>query len=431
MISEQIKMRNFGAIKEFDLDLKKNFVVLFGKNNIGKSYALSVVYLVLKHLLDLEADPITQRDIETDLKNYFKEKKISSEEISEILAPVVDNFRESLEESFYNTFDDLDKIISRFSTEKPSVTVMKNQGELTLEVQEQRLVLKKFLPITDTIVEVDQFWEQELYPVLGKPLFFLYDEYIGQAKRETSLMFFPASRSGLYQGLNAFSQIMVELSKSRRFLTKKLELPSISEPVSDYFLGLSLMQTRKPNKDNAILNIVNEIEQTIIKGEVIFDEASKKIFYKPQQTDLVLDVSLTSSMVSELSPIICYLKYVVAFADSKSIIFIEEPEAHLHPETQVLLMEIFAKLIKANVRIIMTSHSDYMFNKMNNLILEGKFDIASLQAIVFKETSNGGTIAKEIPTDSLGIDDENFLEIAENLFNEKLELIEKLNDETS
>jgi hypothetical protein len=54
-----------------------------------------------------------------------------------------------------------------------------------------------------------------------------------------------------------------------------------------------------------------------------------------------------------------------------------------------------------------------------------------LQAIVFKETSKGGTIAKEIPADSLGIDDENFLEIAEKLFNEKLELIEKLNDENS
>jgi predicted ATPase len=74
-------------------------------------------------------------------------------------------------------------------------------------------------------------------------------------------------------------------------------------------------------------------------------------------------------------------------------------------------MEIFAKLIKANVKIIMTSHSDYMFNKMNNLILERQLDIASLQAIVFKETSNGDTIAKEIPTDLLGIDDENFLEI--------------------
>jgi len=428
----QIKIKNFGPIKEFGLDLKKDFVVIFGKNNIGKSYAVSVVYLVLKHLLDMEADSMTQKEIQTNLKKCLIEQKISTEEIKEIFAPIVDDFREILEESFYNTFGKLDEIISRFSTEKPSVTVIKNRGELTLEVQEKRLLLKTFLPLTDNVVALNTFFkvrlEEERY--LGEPLFFLYDEYIGKAKRETSLFFCPASRTGLYQGLNAFSQIMVELSKSRRFVTKKFELPHISEPVSDYFLGLSNIQPRRHKKNNAILNIVHEIEQTIIKGEVIFDETTQKIFYKPQEMDLVLDISFTSSMVSELSPIVCYLKYVVAFTDSKSIIFIEEPEAHLHPETQVQLMEIFAKLVHANVKIIMTSHSDYMFNKMNNLILEGKIDIASTQAIVFKETP-AGSIAKEIPTDSLGIDDDNFMEIAEKLFNEKLELVENLNDGAS
>jgi hypothetical protein len=52
-------------------------------------------------------------------------------------------------------------------------------------------------------------------------------------------------------------------------------------------------------------------------------------------------------------------------------------------------------------------------------------NIVSTQAVVFKETP-AGSIAKEIPTDSLGIDDENFWEIAEKLFNEKLELVENL-----
>jgi len=48
--------------------------------------------------------------------------------------------------------------------------------------------------------------------------------------------------------------------------------------------------------------------------------------------------------------------------------------------------------------------------------------LASTQAIVFKETP----AQKEIPTDLLGIDDEKLLEIAEKLFNEKLELVENL-----
>jgi len=53
--------------------------------------------------------------------------------------------------------------------------------------------------------------------------------------------------------------------------------------------------------------------------------------------------------------------------------------------------------------------------------------LSSSQAIIFKEMQTG-TIAKEITQDSLGIDDENFVEITERLFNEKIELVEKYND---
>ena len=54
----------------------------------------------------------------------------------------------------------------------------------------------------------------------------------------------------------------------------------------------------------------------------------------------------------------------------------------------------------------------------------------NIQATVIKETPDG-SIAKEVPIDKLGIDDENFLEIAEEIFNEKLALMDKFNDEGS
>jgi predicted ATPase len=405
------------------------------------------------------------------LKKLLKEQELEEikESFGHMLFPLFQELLEEIEESFYNTFDNM---TNQFSKEIPSVTFKKGLDKFTMEIQEQELVpqttnivaeidslfrkyRQKFydealteddeeLQIeddTDTIAEIDddklrKQRQQTLYEelradidrVLEQALFFLDDEYLCKAKK--SLIFLPASRSGLYQGLNSLSQIVVELSKSRRYASKKLELPNISEPCSDYFLGLSSLQPRNLKNDNPILGIVNEIEQTILKGEVIFDEATKKMFYKPHQTDLVLDISATSSMVSELSSIVCYLKYQVAEANSKSIIFIEEPEANLHPEAQVQLMEIFAKLVKANVKIVITSHSDYLFNKLNNLILEGKIDTASIQATVLKETPQG-SIAKDVPIDKLGIDDENFLEIAEDIFNEKLAAIEKLNDEDS
>jgi len=36
-----IQLNNFGPIKEFNFDLSKDLTIIFGKNNIGKSYAIS------------------------------------------------------------------------------------------------------------------------------------------------------------------------------------------------------------------------------------------------------------------------------------------------------------------------------------------------------------------------------------------------------
>ncbi|NJL60251.1 MAG: ATP-binding protein [Desulfobacteraceae bacterium] len=37
-------------MKDFEIDLSKDFSIIYGKNNIGKSYAVSVVYLILKKI---------------------------------------------------------------------------------------------------------------------------------------------------------------------------------------------------------------------------------------------------------------------------------------------------------------------------------------------------------------------------------------------
>jgi len=440
----QIKIRNFGPIKAFDFELEKNLIAIFGKNNIGKSYATTIVYLILKNLFNLEKielnsfpmDSILVRLIE-NFKRVFEEKGEINQEIAKIVGYLVQKpLVKDIQDSFYATFEDINSIISQFSQKETSIVIATDMGDLILAIKEGKLVVKDFL-LTASNEEnglinnfIKSFNEQSKttdFDMSANVMLSSMYNHFCLLNDKISVYYLPSSRSGLYKALSSFSQIFFELSKSRRFLSKKIEIPSLSEVVSDYLVGLSNAKIRKTNTNNPILSIVDEIEKNILKGDVIFDKDTQKIFYKPQQTDLVLDISLASSMVSELSPIVCYLKYLVAFSSENALIFIEEPEAHLHPETQILLMEIFAKLVKSNVKIVMTSHSNYMFNKMNNLILEGKIETASTQSIVLTET-NEGSIAKSIDVDELGIDDENFIDATEELFNEKMALIDKLND---
>jgi len=112
--------------------------------------------------------------------------------------------------------------------------------------------------------------------------------------------------------------------------------------------------------------------------------------------------------------------------ESKSLLFIEEPEAHLHPQAQVQLMQILAKLKKVNVKLVMVCHSNYMFYHLNNLILDDKIERISTQAMIFKDTDEGSH-AINLPIHRFGIDDNNFVDTSEQIFNRKLEIIETMN----
>ena len=65
--------------------------------------------------------------------------------------------------------------------------------------------------------------------------------------------------------------------------------------------------------------------------------------YAPNNMDAQFTMAEVSSMVSEVSPIVAFLKYIIVkkqnlSSEGRGILFIEEPEAHLHPNNQVKLI---------------------------------------------------------------------------------------------
>ena len=176
------------------------------------------------------------------------------------------------------------------------------------------------------------------------------------------------------------------------------------------------------------------------RGE--FESKTRRLIFKPTGIDLSLDLSATSSMVSEISPIASYLKYVLPRSLSNfhrlrdwglneelsQLLILEEPEAHLHPEIQVKLVEILAALVaSSNTKIVITSHSNYIFNKCSNLLIGGHIDRSRFEAILFKSGDHGSRTT-ELDVNQFGIADENFGRTGEDLFEERRALIEGISN---
>ncbi len=230
--------------------------------------------------------------------------------------------------------------------------------------------------------------------------------------------------------MNIFSPIFAKLAQSRHLINEKIEIPALSEPTSDYFLNLSTIDSSF--KKDVYSEFAAKIEKDILDAEIVFNDENKKLEYFNPTIKLRLDLSETSSMVSEIAPIVAHLKYIIKESGNNmyrrnsprtKILFIEEPEAHLHPEIQVKLTNIFTELIKHNIKIVLTTHSNYIFNKVNNLILANELNTEKIANYHIIQTNEGSIVKDEENLTDAGITDENFADIAQQLYNERLEIL--------
>lgn len=91
-----------------------------------------------------------------------------------------------------------------------------------------------------------------------------------------------------------------------------------------------------------------------------------------------IPVSAAASSVKELMPFLLMLQNG-KIRQYNSLLF-EEPEAHVHPKKQFLLMDMLARCCNKGMLIQMTTHSDYLLGRMNQLLVLGKIREKSMEA---------------------------------------------------
>ena len=153
----------------------------------------------------------------------------------------------------------------------------------------------------------------------------------------------------------------------RAGLRRDTPLPVLSGVLADFLeqlVGLGEPRRRRNNKNNLAANL----ERQILKGEIHSEnsEAGYPMFsYQPQGWGEDLPLMNTSSMVSELAPVVLYLRHIVQPGD---ILIIEEPESHLHPAMQVAFIQQLAAVVHSGIRVMLTTHSEWVLDELANLV---------------------------------------------------------------
>lgn len=342
---EILYVKNFITISEATIDIEK-FTILIGPQSSGKSILAKLVYYFRDFLV---------RDYVYSIKDQADKRALTRngiDKFEKLFPPYVWENQNFLIEYIY---DDVKVTVARNteSTKRKPITLDYSDNLAQIHRRAKSCYRKKIDEIqsddlTPISYDYDRFWE-----IIDQNIF---SSSIGGMFVHTT--FIPASRS-FFANLqrNVFS-----------FLANNLSIdPLIKEFGSVYERSKrALLHARFPKKTKDEHEKIKSLMEIVVKGKYLFEDDQDWIVSDIGKVNL----SNASSGQQESLPMLLVLLYYANWTKRRKSFVIEEPEAHLFPYSQKVIMELLARIHNyANCEFFVTTHSPYILTALNNFIL--------------------------------------------------------------
>jgi len=117
----------------------------------------------------------------------------------------------------------------------------------------------------------------------------------------------------------------------------------------------------------------------------------------PESEDLI-SVADVGFGVSQTLPVLVALRT----ADEGQVVYLEEPEIHLHPGAQTKLADILAGAAKRGVRVVAETHSSLLLRAIQTLVAKGDLDPEFVRLHWFTRDADGTTKVGSAKPDANG-----------------------------
>ena len=189
-----------------------------------------------------------------------------------------------------------------------------------------------------------------------------------------SSYYLPADRAGVIHMNRAVVGLLLRESVSRG-RESTIGIPTLTGIAVDFLAGLVEMDDVPQKRIGEGENLAKAMERGLLRGSVGVKSGEgnyPSFTYRPDGWEYDLPLARSASMISELIPIVLYLRHKISAAVITLIV--EEPEASLHPEAQAKLVIHLARLVHAGIRVIITTHSDWILEQFANLLRMSDLD---------------------------------------------------------
>lgn len=250
--------------------------------------------------------------------------------------------------------------------------------------------------------------------------------------------YLPADRTGMMHTLRIVVSALIANARSTNEYTG-VRNPMLSGIVADFLEHLIQIDRHIGSEASSERDFGLDIEKELLQGSVSVHLSAVNgpphFAFRPDGWKGDLPLTNASSMISELVPLVLYLRYLVK---PGNLLILEEPESHLHPGKQVELMRQLAFLVSQGVRMIITTHSEWFLEELSNIVrrsaicdrtsqhdqgLEPSLSPEQVGVWLFSDQRRPkGAVVREIQVDDSGLYPSGYDQIAIELHNSWAEI---------
>ena len=386
--------KNIGPIEKADLELG-DLTIVAGRNNTGKTYLTYTLYGFLKTWDTWPGAipwPFGGHDAgpPTIFEQIFKQveeqghaavtvnRDALSRQRQEILRKSTNSFSRSALADIFNspaeTFEgasigvDLDPAFPEFPR-AVDVRIRANET-LSIRLDGTDILVTTSAPgklsLTDLALapHVSRLYLRFLFPELPFDPFVLSAERLGISLFYRELDF---SKSQLVDLLQKFGGRKEDEDGTLPFFLVDQTFSRYARPIKDNIdYTRSIPDLRKRRSEVYGDGLFNDIKKMMKGYYIASSDAIEFRSIARGDRGFAIPLHLASSSVRGLSDLYFFLRHV---AQKNHLIVIDEPESHLDTANQILLARLLARLIKAGLKVLLTTHSDYLIKEINNLIM--------------------------------------------------------------